>query len=435
MIFLSFEIAARKIYTVRPVAFWMDKILEKENRKLLAPKHHPVRQLVSKSMKDSYMEEFLPFSTSPAFLDDYISKNGSIRRGKIMEDLDALAGAIAYKHVDTFTEGPPVTLVTAAVGRLDMMMPNHIEDMKISGHVAFVGTSSMEVFVKIDAMGHMLASEKPAMDPQGCPPEDFLAKPKKNTVLFASFTMVALDSATCKSTQVNPLVTSTAEERILFLYAENAKSRKKEAAAADLHKTPPTEEERIILHELYMKYNRNESKLHGDLIPQSVQAPEGTIWMSDTVMQSVMLMQPQNRNIHNKVFGGYLLRCAFELAHATAAIFVQGDVKMLSLDESSFCKPVPVGSVLKLDSQVTYSQLSDAKLQVSVVANVQDVERATCDRTNTFHFTFGSASKVVPRILPKTYAEGMLYLEGKRRIEKGSMAKAFMLDLIQSSTQ
>jgi acyl-coenzyme A thioesterase 9 len=58
--------------------------------------------------------------------------------------LDALAGAIAYKHVDNPVDAPPVTIVTASVDRLDLLLPNQPVDLKLSGHVAYVGKSSME---------------------------------------------------------------------------------------------------------------------------------------------------------------------------------------------------------------------------------------------------------------------------------------------------
>ncbi|ORX49461.1 hypothetical protein DM01DRAFT_1308943 [Hesseltinella vesiculosa] len=412
---------ASKTYTVRPVAFWMDKILAKENKKQLF-EHTQPRKLVLKSMNESYMEEFLPFKSSPALLDEYVTKNGAIRHGKILEDLDALAGAIAYKHVDNFTDGPPVTLVTASVDRMDILMPSKIENMKISGHVSYVGSSSMEVFVKIDTMPNY---DPAVVDTTPFPPTDFLAKPNSNTVIYANFTMVALDSVTNKSVRVNPLRLANAEEKSLFMFAEDAKHRKRLASEADLSKKPPTEEERVTLHELYMKYTDAE---------KNVRAPAGTLWMEDTRLQSVILMQPQDRNIHNKVFGGYLLRCALELAHATGSTLAQNNLSLVSLDESSFRKPVPVGSVLKLQSQVTYTQESDKTLQVSVVAQVQDIEKGTCDVTNTFHFTFASPANSVPRILPKTYAESILYLEGKRRNEKRGQAKESLLRLMSPST-
>jgi acyl-coenzyme A thioesterase 9 len=66
--------------------------------------------------------------------------------------LDALAGAIAYKHVDNSAEDPPVTIVTASVDRLDLLLPNQPEDLRLSGHVAYVGKSSMESAYILDLL-------------------------------------------------------------------------------------------------------------------------------------------------------------------------------------------------------------------------------------------------------------------------------------------
>lgn len=144
IIFIPY-LAIEKVYTVRPVAFWMDKILEKENKRSLdIPFNQYEHVTVNKTMSDSYMEEYLPFKSSPTLLDEYVTTGGKIRIGKILEDLDALAGAISYKHMDTFAAGPPMTVVTASVDRMELLMPNTVEDFKLSGHVAYVGKSSME---------------------------------------------------------------------------------------------------------------------------------------------------------------------------------------------------------------------------------------------------------------------------------------------------
>lgn len=50
-------------------------------------------------MSDSYCETVLPFASSPELLETYTNTSGGIRMGKLMEDLDSLAGSIAYKHM------------------------------------------------------------------------------------------------------------------------------------------------------------------------------------------------------------------------------------------------------------------------------------------------------------------------------------------------
>lgn len=236
------------------------------------------------------------------------------------------------------------------------------------------------------------------------PPQDFIAEPTANTVLFARITMVAVDSATGKSVRVNPLVTRTDKEKKISEYAQDCKSHKRLVGESALSKAPPTEDERLTLHDIYMNYSKQE---------KAAESAEPSVWMEDTKLQSVFLMQPQDRNIHNKVFGGYLMRRAYELAHATGSVYAKSPVSLLSLDEIIFKKPVPVGSLLNLSSQVIYAQGDPHKsFQVSVTAEVTDPEAGTTDLTNTFHFTLAAQDKPVPKILPRTYAESILYLEG-----------------------
>lgn len=242
-----------------------------------------------------------------------------------------------------------------------------------------------------------------AVEASAFPPKDFIAKPTPNTILFSRITMVAVDSVTGKAAQVNPLITRNEEEKKISEYAQDCKSHKKQIGENALSKVAPTTEERLTLHDLYMK--------HAD---QKEIDTEKAVWMEDMNLQSVLLMQPQNRNIHNKVFGGYLMGRAFELAQATGSVFAKSNVKLLSLDEIIFKKPVSVGSLLKLSSQVIYSPGEKHKsFQVSVTASVTDVETGTTEVTNNFHFSFASQDKPVRKILPRTYAESMLYIDGK----------------------
>lgn len=48
--------------------------------------------------------------------------------------------------------------------------------------------------------------------------------------------------------------------------------------------------------------------------------------------ESTVLMQPQERNIHNKIFGGFLMRKAFELAWSTAYVFSSQKPILLAVD-------------------------------------------------------------------------------------------------------
>ena len=97
------------------------------------------RKIPDKTMEESYVEEFLRFSSDPSVKEDYVNMYGAIRIGKVLEDLDAIAGSIAYLHCDdggASDEPLGVTIVTASVDRMDLgsSIPSD-QDIKLSGHV------------------------------------------------------------------------------------------------------------------------------------------------------------------------------------------------------------------------------------------------------------------------------------------------------------
>ncbi|KAF9190499.1 hypothetical protein BGZ51_008538 [Haplosporangium sp. Z 767] len=394
-----------KIFTVRPVTSWIDKLASQHGSPTgtlghtasTSPaepaKKYQKRELVLKTMQDSYTEIILPFKTDKALLEEYINVGGSLRHGKIMEDLDALAGAIAYKHTDDGkTDSSPLTIVTASVDRIDLLKPLDVCDLRLSGHVSYAGYSSMEIFMKMEE----ISEDKPGKH--------------GDTILIARFTMVARDAVTGKAAQVNPMLLQNDTEKKLFQMGEDHKAKKRVATDAALTKRPPTQEERFLIHDLYLEYSQYDD-------PQSkTKKPDDVEWMADTKMSAIHIMQPQDRNIHDKIFGGYLMRLAYELAFCNASVFISSRPTFLALDEISFRKPVPIGTFLALDSQIVYAEGSGHhSFQVMVKADVLDVKKGTRETTNTFWFTFTDPIKGSPRIMPRTYAESMLYLEGKRR--------------------
>jgi acyl-coenzyme A thioesterase 9 len=94
-------------------------------------------------------------------------------------DLDALAGAVAYRHT-----GDSVTTVTAAVDRISLLNPlKEICDLELSGQVTYAtGRSSMEISLQV---------AKAPVKGEKVKPEDVL--------ITCAFTMVSLDPATKKS--------------------------------------------------------------------------------------------------------------------------------------------------------------------------------------------------------------------------------------------
>lgn len=73
------------------------------------------------------------------------------------------------------------------------------------------------------------------------------------------------------------------------------KAKKRVATDSALTKLPPTQEERFLIHDLYLEYSKYDD-------PQNkTNKPDDVEWMADTKMSAVHIMQPQDRNIHDKV--------------------------------------------------------------------------------------------------------------------------------------
>ncbi|THH16286.1 hypothetical protein EW146_g4324 [Bondarzewia mesenterica] len=365
------------IVPVRGSTSWAEALLDASPNKDTSAR--PLRvaseSLIPRSMHDSYTEIFLPFASSPDLLDLYTNASGGIRTGKLFEHLDSLAGSISYKHM----LGPGVEtlgkikergfyIVTAAVDRLDMLAPiTPISDIRLSGHVIHVGRSSMEVAVKMEALG---------------------GNGQEKTLMLGRFSMVCRDAFTLRAHPVNPLKVTAPEELALH-------------GMGEIHKKT-TAVERFAF-----------------IIPEdggSIASDAERVWMGDTKVERTMLMFPQERNVHQKIFGGYLMRLAYELGFSNARLFTRERVRFLSLDNISFARPVPIGSILRLTSHILHTKSTPqfpAIVHVGVQANVVDVETGLEQMTNDFRFTWcrEEGAPLARKVVPKTYKEAMLWLE------------------------
>jgi len=93
--------------------------------------------------------------TNSLLVDHYRNPWGFLRVGRLLEDLDALAGTIAFEHCRV--DDPLVLdqhLVTASVDRIRYThRPNLKDDIKLSGQVTWVGRSSMEILMRASPHG------------------------------------------------------------------------------------------------------------------------------------------------------------------------------------------------------------------------------------------------------------------------------------------
>ncbi|KAJ1653091.1 hypothetical protein IWQ61_006715 [Dispira simplex] len=376
--------------------FWLD--LESHGVRRPSSLYQGDSPLMYKRMGDSYCEFVLPFRDHPELLDNYINVHGTIRVGRILEELDKLAGAVAYRHcADSNNCTPPLTIVTASVDRIELRGDiGSDKNYKFSGKVCQVGTSSMEIYLKMESL------------------KDNSHTQAQDVILVAHFTMVARDRETQKAVKVNPLFMQTPCERKIADIASNIRTQRIERRQQSLTRVPPSANERQLMHQLYL-----ESLQYIDRRFDKQHKPDHIVWADEAILESVTLTMPQDRNVHHKIFGGYLMRLALELAYAQASLFAKRSPKILAIDDITFKKPVPIGSVLYLTSQVTYSSgLPNASYEISVRADVIHPSAGIRETTNVFHLTFkGPEGAQAPRVLPRTYADLMRYIDANRRYE------------------
>uniref|UniRef100_A0A8C6RM58 HotDog ACOT-type domain-containing protein n=1 Tax=Nannospalax galili TaxID=1026970 RepID=A0A8C6RM58_NANGA len=367
---------------------WRDHVKAMEERKLL---HSFLamsqKALPPRKMKDSYIEVLLPLGSEPELREKYLTVQNTVRFGRILEDLDSLGVLVCYMHTrNPSVKMSPLSIVTALVDKIDMckrsLSPE--QDIKLTGHVSWVGMTSMEVKMKM----YQLHGD------EFCP------------VLDATFVMVARDSENKGPAFVNPLIPENPEEEALIRQGELNKGRRIAFSSASLLKMAPNAEERNTIHDMFL--NTLDPKT---ISFQSRILPPKAVWMESTKLKSLDICHPQERNIFNRIFGGFLMRKAYELGWATACSFGGSRPFVVTVDDIMFQRPVEVGSLLFLSSQVCFTQNNYIQVRVhSEVASLESHEHMT---TNVFHFTFMS-EKEVPLVFPRTYGESMLYLDGQR---------------------
>lgn len=356
----------------------------------LVPKSQ--EELAPRRMTDSFDQAIIPLGSDTKLRDRYTTFFGGVRVGRLLEDMDIFAVHLVFKHMlisGGGKENPqsPFSIVTALVDSIDVRKQlSATQDIKMMGHVTWVGKSSAESTLQLFQ----------------------LREGKWIHVTDANFVLVVRDPMNKGSSFVNPMAAETHEEKDLFNRGESNKIARLGAAGESLFKHPPSEEEKRIIHDFFIK-----TVDHKALSFKARVKPENSVWMEDAKLKTIIVCQPENRNRFNKIFGGFIMRKAFELAWANAYVYGCKRPFINHMDDILFRAPVDVGSLLYMNSQICFTE--DDKIQVRVSAEVIDPSTGKLDLTNVFQYTFDTKDEDdVPMIIPKTYHEAMMYLEGRR---------------------
>ncbi len=325
----------------------------------------------------------LPFSTDHALARRFLARDsnivGNIRFGKLLETLDKVAENTALAYVNRFY--PDARVVTAAIDSIVVRNPaDTSHDLVFSAQINHVGKSSMEVGIRIECLGA-----------------------GSSHLASCYFTMVArsTDGGEGKSLALPPLH----YEREIEVKRHNKAELRRQAYRESLAKA----EEMPSLDEyLFLK------KLHKE---QESPGFKG-IRAGELVLESNVRAYPEQENVPKTIFGGYLIRKAYELAALAAEMVAPDRVVPSHVNRINFNQPVLLGDQLKFTARVVYT----GKTTITVQSDIERFSRSAGDKalSNSCLFTFRNVgsdmeSRPVPFIYPVTYAEDARFLNAYRQ--------------------
>ena len=335
---------------------------------------------------DTSLEQRLPLSTDVTLQRRFMVVKeplpGNVRYGLLLEVVDKLAEEVALRHARR--TDPQAYVVTAAIEKVALRTPGDVNrDIELKARLNWVGTSSMEVGIRV---------EQPGSAP--------------THMASCYFTMVARvgEGDEARSIAVVPLdyrEEIEAGRRDKALRRQEAYRRRQGSPPK-----PPTREEYELLARLHSAQEQPgfAGRLAGRLTSMS--------WER---------MYPELENVPSKVFGGYLVRRAYELATIQAEEIAPNRPVIVRVNRINFLQPVRIGDKLRLVSRVVYTGRTSVTVQVTIERISWDrVTRALC---NTCVFTFVNVdermrAQPVETVYPTTYAEDARYLEVYRWHER-----------------
>nr|XP_040572619.1 acyl-coenzyme A thioesterase 9, mitochondrial-like [Lepeophtheirus salmonis] len=344
-------------------------------------------ELPLRRMIDSFERAVIPLSKDLKLRDRYTTSLGQVRYGRLLEDMDVFSVYLCYKHLHHPNQGAisPFTVVTALVDRLKIISNLSIEeDIRMSGQVTWSGSSSLEASIEIH---------------QG-------KGSNWHKCVDATFLLASRNPSNTGKSYVNKLQLDTPEEKALFQQGANNKRARLNDKKEGLFDKAPKQEEGQLVHDMFVKTLDNSS-----LSFKSRVIPPNSIWMEDAKLKTVKLCQPENRNRFNKIFGGFIMREAAELAWMNAYTYSGQVPSFYHIDDIIFRKPVEIGSIMYMNSQVCFTHENFVQIRVS--AEIFNPETKKNSISNVFEFTFKN-NYDVPMVMPKTYQEAIMFINARR---------------------
>ena len=374
--------------------------------------------ITQKTRGDSFSYICLPFKDDLFLRDFYINAPGRLRFGHLFQDLDGLAGRVAARHC---MPAEPMN-VTASIDRI--YVTKKIDEINkynfvLVGYVTYTGHSSMEICIKGFSYTGLI--------PKKITPEIVNTDADK-CFISANFTFAARNPITHRAHNINKILPTTEKEWADYKRAESHNAAKKlRAKSENLNKVPPTGKESQMIHNMYMA---------GKAVKALDIKPGNISFMSDTKVSATQIQQPQYRNRNGFIFGGYLLRQTFELAYCAAGAFSRAAPRFVSLDNTTFKAPVPVGCVLFMDAEVCYTEHvhekgENAASAVELSSLMQDYDTAANHVSKDLHELISSPGTLIQvKVVTKTRSLS----DARHFTESGNFVYSFFVPRDASGT-
>ena len=331
----------------------------------------------------------LPLGSDPSLrrrymlLDEDLPAN--VRFGLILEVLDKLAEECALDYVRGVH--PQARVVTAAIDNIYVRNAADVRrDLVFRARINFVGRTSLEVGIRVEH----------AADPGGSPGAH---------IASCYFTMVAR-STTGAGAESLVLPAFERDDALAVRRWERAIARR-EGYRQQLHQAqePPSREEYALLTSLHAA--QEEPDFRG-------------LMAGDCVTSGWERTYPEHENVPTKIFGGHLIRQAYEQSSICAEQVAPHRPVIVAVNRINFVQPVRMGDKLQFLSRAVYAGSTSVCVETDIIRVSRD--RTQTNLSNSCVFTFANVDdelrpQPVPPIYPTTYAEDARYLAAHRRRE------------------
>jgi acyl-CoA hydrolase len=329
----------------------------------------------------------LPLGSDPALrrrymvLDEDLPAN--VRFGLILEVLDKVAEECALDYVRQ--THPHARVVTAAIDNIYVRSAADVHrDLVFRARINFVGRTSLEVGIRVE---HAAGAD-------GGPPAH---------IASCYFTMVARSTTGAGAASLT-LPAFQPDDPLAVRRWERAIARR-EGYRQQLHQAqePPSREEYALLASLHAA--QEEPDFRG-------------LMARDCVTSGWERTYPEHENVPTKIFGGHLIRQAFELSSICAEQVAPHRPVIVAVNRINFVQPVRMGDKLQFLSRAVYSGDTSVCVETDIIRVSRD--RTQTNLSNSCVFTFANVDdelnpRPVPSIYPTTYAEDARYLAAHRR--------------------